>query len=151
MEEYEFERFVQAQASCVNGYASALDEVRGGRRRTRWVCHVFPVLKGVGRSYNSDFYGFTNSSEARAYLFDATLGSRLREISQELLRHSSKGIKNIFGVTDSFKVWACMTLFDFISPNDVFGEALDVFYGGKREAMTRKRLARESAGERLKG
>lgn len=33
-----------------------------------------------------------------------------------------------------------MTMFDYLSPNDIFGEVLDTFYGGKRGEMSLKVL-----------
>ncbi|MCD8305143.1 MAG: DUF1810 domain-containing protein [Prevotella sp.] len=145
MEDYDFNRFKEAQASRYNGYEAAVEEIRGGRRRTRWVWYVFPMLKGIGHSYNSDFYGFDDVAEARAFLNDAFLGGRLREATCELLEKSPMSVKSIFGVTDAFKVWSCMTLFDSIRPNDIFGDALDVFFNGKRESLTLKRLAKLGA------
>ena len=33
-----------------------------------------------------------------------------------------------------------MTMFDYLSPNDVFGQVLEAFYGGKRGGRTLKVL-----------
>ena len=42
----------------------------------------------------------------------------------------------IFGEIDAMKVQSSMTLFDAISPNDIFGKVLDQFYGGVRDKRT---------------
>ena len=38
---------------------------------------------------------------------------------------------HFYGIT--LKVRSCMTLFDFISPNDLFGQVLDAKYDGARD------------------
>ena len=68
------------------------------------------------------------------------LGLRIREISEVLLQHGGKDVKDIFGDLDAGKVRSCMTMFDYLSPNDVFGQVLDTFYGGKRGGRTLKVL-----------
>jgi hypothetical protein len=46
----------------------------------------------------------------------------------------------MLGFPDVLKVQSCMTLFDIVSPNDIFAEVLDKFYEGKRCDKTVKRL-----------
>ena len=41
------ERFVEAQAPV---YATALSELREGRKRTHWMWFIFPQLRGLGAS-----------------------------------------------------------------------------------------------------
>ncbi len=128
------ERFKQAQEYA---YATALAEIRGGKKTSHWIWYIFPQLKGLGRSYNSEYYGIENLEEAKAYLEDETLGTRLREISQALMEHTNKhSAYDIFGGLDAKKVKSCMTLFDMVSPNDVFASVLDAFFDGKRDGRT---------------
>ena len=47
-----------------------------------------------------------------------------------LLTHQDKAISEIFDGVDVLKVRSCMTLFDAVSPNDIFDEVLKVFYNG---------------------
>lgn len=75
-------------------------------------------------------------NEAEAYLKHPILGRRLQEITCELLKHSDLAVADIFGELDAMKVKSCMTLFDLVSPNDVFAQVLDMFYGGKRCELT---------------
>lgn len=65
---------------------------------------------------------------------------RIHEISEALLLHSNKTAIEIFGDLDAKKVRSCMTMFDYLSPNDVFAKVLDVFYQGKRGGRTLKEL-----------
>ena len=78
--------------------------------------------------------------EAEAYLNHPILGRRLQEITSELLKHSDLAGADIFGELDAMKVKSCMTLFDIVSPNDVFAQILDMFYGGKRCELTMANL-----------
>jgi uncharacterized protein (DUF1810 family) len=40
------------------------------------------------------------------------------------------------GGVDATKLRSSMTLFDALSPNDIFGEVLDLFYAGERCQQT---------------
>lgn len=92
--------------------------------------YVFPQLRGLGESRRSYFFGLSGRPEAEAYLAHPVLGKRLREISEALLDWRDRSAERIFGGLDAMKVRSSMTLFDSISPNDVFGRVLEQFYGG---------------------
>ncbi len=146
--DYNLERFLQAQDAGWNSYATALDEIKNGKKRGHWIWYVFPQVKGLGHSYNSEFYGIGSLEEAKAYLDHDVLGGRLREISQTLLKCEKTSADDIFGFPDVLKVRSCMTLFDMVSPDDVFNDVLNKFYEGKRCAKTIWRLSMRE--ERLK-
>ena len=44
----------------------ALKEIKNGRKESHWMWYIFPQLKGLGRSYTSDFYGIVDLDEAKA-------------------------------------------------------------------------------------
>ena len=125
--EYDLERFLTAQASI---YEDALEEIRSGRKCGHWIWYIFPQQKGLGHSYNSEYYGLEGTDEARAYLAHPVLGERLREISKALLIHEGKkDIDSIMGSNiDVLKLQTCMNLFNRVSPNDVFEKVLDAFF-----------------------
>ena len=125
----ELNRFVRAQE---HSYAQALSEIKSGRKYSHWIWYVFPQLKGLGRSWNSDYYGLDSLAEAASYLAHPTLGLRLREITLALLEHSGKKPKDILGDIDATKVCSSMTLFDKVCPGDIFARVLDEFYDGRR-------------------
>jgi uncharacterized protein (DUF1810 family) len=133
MEEYKLQRFVKAQE---NDYETALFEIKKGQKRSHWIWYVFPQFKEFAHSHIAEYYGIEDKGEAEAYLQHPILGQRIREISEALLLHKGKDVKDIFGELDAGKVRSCMTMFDYLSPNDVFGQVLDVFYGGKRGGRT---------------
>ena len=96
----------------------------------------FSADQGTRKSSTSEYYGITCLDEAKAYLEDDVLGTRLKEICDELLKHSDKSVQVIFGGIDSMKLKSSMTLFDKVSQNQVFGKVLDVFFDGKRDKRT---------------
>lgn len=130
MADYNLERFVQAQATS---YATALSEMKSGAKRSHWIWYIFPQVKGLGRSYNSEFYGLDGVEEAKAYLAHPMLGNRLREITNVVLSHYGKyTIRQIMGSgIDAKKFKSSMKIFDEASPNDIFNEALVKFYPPK--------------------
>lgn len=132
------ERFIDVQRST---YSVALSEIKEGRKRSHWIWYIFPQLKGMGRSSNSEYYGLTDISETNDYLNHPVLGMRLREITAELLNHQDKSPIVLMGSRiDSVKLCSCMTLFDIVSPDDVFGQVLKCFYNGERDGMTLKMI-----------
>ena len=134
---YDLERFVEAQKYDYDG---ALLEIRNGQKQGHWIWYVFPQIKGLGHSYNSEFYGISCKEEAMAYLEHPILGARLREITQALLDYNNKTVDDIFGYPDVLKVRSCMTLFDLVSPNDIFNDVLFKYYEGQRCDKTIWRL-----------
>ena len=129
-------RFVEAQNAVYAGYKQALEEVRNGRKVWHWIWYVFPQMRGLGHSERANYYGIADREEAEDYLLNFTLNDRIHEISEALLQHKGKSVYRIFGEIDAMKVQSSMTLFDAISPDDVFGKVLDQFYGGVRDKRT---------------
>ena len=145
MNHTDIERFVVAQNMPHHSYPDALEEINNGRKYTHWVWYIFPQLRGLGYSHNAHYYGISGREEARLYLQHPVLGGRLREISLALLQHKGMEAESILGGIDAMKVRSCMTLFDAISPNDVFAEVLNTFYAGSRSESTLALLANTPA------
>jgi uncharacterized protein (DUF1810 family) len=133
---FDLNRFLEAQQL---DYPLALKEIKDGLKRGHWIWYIFPQIKGLGHSYNSEFYGISSKEEAKAYLDHSVLGPRLREITQALL-NCNKTIDDILGYPDVLKVRSCMTLFDLVSPNDIFNDVLYKYYEGQRCDKTIWRL-----------
>lgn len=132
------ERFIDAQKT---DYKLALAEIERGRKQSHWIWYIFPQLVGLGRSCYSTLYGIRGREEAEEYLQNEVLGRRLREITNALLMHNDKSAEEIFGGLDAMKVRSSMTLFDAISPEDIFAQVLDTFYDGKRCEFTLSAIA----------
>lgn len=92
------ERFVQAQESS---YTQALSEIVNGKKTGHWIWYVFPQLKGLGRSSNSDYYGIENANEAVEYLNHPILGPRLREITLSILTVNYNGLSDTLELIES--------------------------------------------------
>lgn len=131
------QRFIEAQN---DSYDQALKEIRNGRKLTHWIWYIFPQMKGLGFSYNSEYYGITSLQEARDYLENELLRKRLFEITESLLMHKGKDIESIMGDIDAMKLKSSMTLFDAVQPGSIFGEVLDEFYGGERCRRTLEKI-----------
>lgn len=139
MDEFILDRFLDGQRF---GYETALQEIRNGKKENHWIWYVFPQLKGLGKSPNSNYYGITGIEEAKAYLEHPVLGARLREACTALLKHSPLTVQDIFQGVDFLKLCSSMTLFDAASPNDVFGEVLKEVYDNKRDPNTMRMLGK---------
>lgn len=136
---YEFclDRFLDGQRF---GYETALQEIKNGKKENHWIWYVFPQLKRLGKSPNSNYYGISGIEEARAYLEHPVLGARLREACTALLEQSPLTVQDMFQGVDILKLCSSMTLFDAASPNDVFGEVLKEVYDNKRDPITMRML-----------
>ena len=138
---FDLQRFLSAQGYENGGYNEALQEIKKGYKSKHWIWYIFPQMDGLGQSAFSRLYAIKSLDEARAYLENQVLGSRLREASEALLQLEGKSIRDVFNGIDAKKVKSCMTLFDIVSPNDVFDRVLTKYYDGKRCPRTTKRFA----------
>lgn len=130
MDTYHLSRFLTAQDSY-SQYKTALEEIRNGRKRSHWMWFVFPQLKGLGHSYNADYYGIAGADEARAYWLHPVLRGRLREITEALLLLDGLSARQIFGEVDAMKLRSSMTLFWKVTEEELFRKVLDKYYEGK--------------------
>lgn len=138
---YNISRFIEAQERI---YPIALRELKQGLKRSHWMWYIFPQHKHLGHSYNSKFYGISGREEATVYLEHPILGQRLREVSGAILNLDTNDAVEVFGGIDSRKLKSSMTLFDLISPNDVFAQVLDKFFKGHRDNRTVKMIQDEN-------
>jgi len=127
------DRFVRAQEGH---YGQALAELQAGRKTSHWIWFVLPQLRGLGRSSMAHEYGIAGRAEAEAYLAHPLLGERLRECVRAMLTHGDRSAASILGDVDALKFRSCLTLFDAISTDPLFSQALDAFYDGERDAAT---------------
>ena len=134
-------RFVNAQSDVYN---EVTDELTEGRKRTHWMWFVFPQLEGLGHSSMAQRYAIRDLDQARRYLADPLLGSRLRHDVRLVMSHEGKSALDILGSPDDLKFRSCLTLFAEAASKDtdgtLFKQALDQFYGGKADARTMELL-----------
>jgi uncharacterized protein (DUF1810 family) len=108
LDPFNLQRFVEAQDRA---YDQAHVELERGHKRNHWIWFIFPQMRGLGQSTMSDNYGIGSLGEARAYLQHPTLGPRLRECTQLVLRVEGRRLRQILGSPDDLKFCSSMTLF----------------------------------------
>ena len=137
-------RFITAQEK---NYQTALNEIKikSGKKSHSWIWYIFPQLKDLVKSQQSNNYGIKDIEEAKEYLENETLRKRLIECTQALLDLKETKISKILGYEGSnFK--SCMTLFKIvelefkINCGNIFAKALDKFFDGKGDDRTLKLL-----------
>lgn len=133
-EKYNLERFSEAQKYA---YGHAYSEIKNGKKRTHWMWFIFPQLKALGRSNTAMYYGIENIEEAKAYILHPVLGTRLREISESLLRLETNDPLSVMGYPDNLKLCSSMTLFaQATDDNQVFVNVINKFFGGVFDQYT---------------
>jgi uncharacterized protein (DUF1810 family) len=131
---FDLDRFVEAQAK---DYATALAELRAGKKLTHWIWYVLPQLRGLGTSSRATFYGIASADEARAFLAHPVLGPRLAQCVAAMNALRALTAAQVLGQIDAAKFRSCLTLFLSVDPqNAVFREALDKYFAGVQDEKT---------------
>ncbi len=129
----DLERFLKAQE---RDYATALNEIKNGRKTSHWIWYIFPQIAGLGFSSTSKYYSIKDKNEAIEYLNNKILRNRLIEICEVLLSLESNDATYVMGYPDDLKLKSSMTLFNEVSDIDIFKKVLDKFYNGEKDEMT---------------
>ncbi len=130
----DLKRFLEAQE---NDFATALAEIKRGRKQSHWMWYIFPQIAGLGFSSTSKFYAIKDRAEAENYLAHPVLGKRLVEISNVLLEVEGKTANQIFRSPDDVKLKSSMTLFgELENTNPVFQKVLDKHFNGAKDRRT---------------
>lgn len=98
--------------------------------------YIFPQLRGLGRTYNSNYYGISTIDEVKAFLSNEILNDHMNSLLNILLDSKEYDATIIFGGLDTVKLRSYMTLFDVARPNGIFNKVLDKFFEGKRDERT---------------
>jgi len=133
----DLQRFVDAQARVIDHVRA---ELKAGQKKSHWMWFIFPQIHGLGKSASAHRYAIASLEEARAYMAHPVLGSRLRECTRAVLAVNGKSAEAIFGTPDDLKLRSCMTLFAHASPEPIFRQALEKYFGGEEDPETVKRL-----------
>ena len=132
------QRFIDAQDRV---YQRVCSELRNGRKETHWMWFVFPQLRGLGQSTISKHFGIESAQEAQQYIRHPVLRERLVECTGLVLAHRDRTLHQIFGSPDDLKFRSCMTLFQWVAPEEIcFNEALVRFCNGEPDAATSQLL-----------
>jgi uncharacterized protein (DUF1810 family) len=135
-------RFSDAQAPV---YSQVIAELSDGCKRSHWIWFIFPQLGGLGHSAMAQRYAIRDLDQAKRYLADSILGSRLRHDVRLIMRHKGKSALEILGSPDDLKFRSSLTLFGQAaldhSDRTLFKAALDQFYGGEPDQRTLELLS----------
>jgi uncharacterized protein (DUF1810 family) len=143
-EEFDLERFVEAQASV---YQCVVAELKRGRKESHWMWFIFPQVSGLGMSAMAQLYAISSLDEARAYLDHKLLGARLRECTDIINGHKDRSVETIFGHPDTLKFRSSMTLFaEAAEAEERFCRAIKIFFGGEGDQKTSELLSRPRRG-----
>jgi uncharacterized protein (DUF1810 family) len=129
----DLQRFVDAQATV---YPQVVAELSHGRKQSHWMWFIFPQIAGLGFSPMAQRFAIGSRAEAIAYLEHDLLGPRLLECTRLVLAANEKTITDILGSPDDMKFRSCMTLFDAVSKQEIFAEAIAAFYPDGRDRAT---------------
>ncbi|MGY8705330.1 DUF1810 domain-containing protein [Bradyrhizobium sp. 18BD] len=132
-------RFVQAQNPV---YRDVQRELTRGRKQSHWMWFIFPQVAGLGFSAMSQRYAIGSRAEAEAYLAHPVLGPRLIECTKLVLAVEGRTINAILGAPDDSKFRSSMTLFDVVSNEPVFSEALARYFAGECDGATLEILSK---------
>ena len=132
---FDLRRFVDAQAAV---YRRVVEELSHGRKQTHWMWFIFPQIGGLGFSTMAKRFAIGSRAEAAAYLEHDVLGPRLVECTRLVMAASEKTITDILGSPDDMKFRSCMTLtlFDAVSKQEIFSEAIAAFYPDGKDHAT---------------
>ena len=131
---YLLNRFVDAQK---DDHATALDEIRTGRKHSHWMWFIFPQFDGLGFSAMARRYAIKSRAEAEAYLQHPVLGPRLVECAEAALGVDGRSAFEIFASPDDMKLRSSATLFASVSPaGSMFHRLLDKFFEGQVDEAT---------------
>jgi uncharacterized protein (DUF1810 family) len=131
---FDLGRFIGAQKGT---YESALEELRGGRKRTHWMWFIFPQVDGLAYSTTSKHYAIKSIEEARQYLNHPVLGARLLECAETVLAVEGRSASEFFGYPDDLKLKSSMTLFSYVAdPRSVFVRVLEKYFRGEQDVRT---------------
>ena len=124
-------RFVDAQASV---FEEVVEELTEGHKQTHWMWFIFPQLAGLGHSAIAQHYAMRDLDQAKRYLADPILGSRLRQDVRLIAGHKDRSAFEILGSPDDLKFRSCLTLFAKAASNNsdrtLFEQTLHQFYDG---------------------
>lgn len=140
---YNLRRFVDAQDTV---YPRVVAELSHGRKQSHWMWFIFPQIVGLGFSELAQRFAITSPGEAIAYLAHDVLGRRLIECTSLVLAVRNRTINEILGSPDDIKFRSSMTLFDAVSDNPIFAQAVAKYFPQGKDMATLRILGAMGRG-----
>ena len=131
------ERFIEKQKIY---HSIAVKELSQGLKQTHWMWFVFPQLKGLGSSYNANYYGLADAEEAKIYWGNDYLRNNYLQLCNILLNLEEVNVSNIFDFPDDLKLKSSLTLFYLVTNNETVKNTLQRFFGLELDNFTVKAL-----------
>lgn len=97
---------------------------------------IFPQIAGLGFSAMAQRYAIGSKAEAAAYLAHKMLGPHLLECTRLVTALRGKAIREILGSPDDMKFRSSMTLFEAVTKQALFAEAIGAFYADGSDPAT---------------
>lgn len=134
MSKYNLNRFIKAQTY---DFEIAYKELLNEQKESHWMWYIFPQIKGLGYSEMAVYYSIQNLEEAKEYMKNEILGSRMNLLLDILLETKKTNPIEIFDYPDNFKLCSSLTLFMYADPSNLkFKAALDKFFQGRVDIKT---------------
>ena len=143
--------YLRAQDENDNDYNKALNEIKAGKKSSCWIWYIFPILKieELMADFYSSYFAFECLDDAFEYFAHPILKSRLTEITSVLLKSDDEIGRIIGSEIDKMKLWSCMTLFHYVSPETaVFTDVINKFYEGRMHEATVRMIGDKTNGEK---
>ena len=131
------ERFIEKQKIY---HSIAVKELSQGKKESHWIWFIFPQLKGLGSSYNSNYYGLADANEAKKYWENDYLRNNYLQLCNILLNLEEVNVSNIFEFPDDLKLKSSLTLFYLVTKDEVVKKTLQRFFGLELDNFTVKAL-----------
>ena len=135
------DRYIKIQEE---DYERALNEIKRGHKDSDWMWYIFPQIHDLGVSYMSRMYEIKSIDEANSYLQNDYLRNNLETICNVLLGLCETKPERIFGLIDTMKLKSSMTLFDYVSPDDIYKDVINKYFNGELDDKTLEIIAEES-------
>ena len=137
MEIKELERFIEKQKIY---HSIAVKELSLGKKESHWIWFIFPQIKGLGSSYNANYYGLADAEETKKYWENDYLRNNYLQLCNILLGLSETNVSNIFDFPDDLKLKSSLTLFYLVTKDEVVKKTLQRFFGLELDDFTVKAL-----------
>lgn len=130
---YNLNKFINAQKK---DFETARYELINGKKESHWMWYMFPQIKGLGKSYFSEYYGIESLDEAKEYYENEYLKKNMNDLIKIILELDCSDPKKVFGSPDDLKLKSSMTLFYLATKDKRFILVLNKFYNGEFDENT---------------
>lgn len=126
--------FIEAQNKCLD---DVIKEMKNGCKETHWIWYIFPQIKGLSLSENGFLYALDSVDDAKSYLENDILRTRLFQLLNIIKELPSNDIFEIMGGDpDDQKFASSMTLFELAAPDSQIIKDMFTKFNMERDQFT---------------